>query len=73
MRKRALASIGALLLVALVSLSFVAAQQSTAGLSPMEELGKRLFFDKSCLDAPGAGVRGLPRPVGRLHRPGGGD
>jgi cytochrome c peroxidase len=47
MRKRALVSIGALLLVALVSLSFVAAQKSTARLSPMEELGKRLFFDKA--------------------------
>src|SRR5512135_280868 len=47
MRNRALMSTGACLLVALISLSYVAAQKSTAKLSPMEELGKRLFFDKA--------------------------
>jgi cytochrome c peroxidase len=40
-------SIGACLLVFVVSLGYVAAQKSVAKLSPMEELGKRLFFDKA--------------------------
>ena len=47
MRNRVLMSIGACVLVALISLSYVAAQKSTAKLSPTEELGKRLFFDKA--------------------------
>jgi cytochrome c peroxidase len=47
MRKGTSVAIGAILVIVLISIGFVAAQRNAVKLSPMEELGKRLFFDKS--------------------------
>jgi len=64
-------TIFALMLAAAALLLLVVAGASAQGtLPPNEELGKKLFFDTHLSSPARASLRRLPRPGGRLYRPG---
>jgi cytochrome c peroxidase len=51
--KKAYVVVGTLVFLLIASLSFVSAQKAAVKLTPLEELGKRLFFDKNLSNPAG--------------------
>ena len=51
--KKACLATGTMVFLVVMSMSFVSAQRTAVKLTPLEELGKRLFFDKNLSNPAG--------------------
>jgi cytochrome c peroxidase len=61
--KKTFAVLGTLVFLVVLSLSFLSAQKAAVKLSPMEELGKHLFFDKNLSSPAGQDCAACHGPV----------